>query len=119
MRQGVLSWGADALPTEPEESAVASARARSLFDAHCIFIWRLLRRLGVGENDIDDAVQRVFIVASRKLASIAPTSERSFLFGTALRVAASCRRAMRKSQAIDESAIAALADPGLMPDEII
>jgi RNA polymerase sigma-70 factor (ECF subfamily) len=118
MRQGILSLQAHVFSAEGETSAALSARARALLDEHFVFIWRLLRRLGVGENDVDDAVQRVFIVASRKLAIIAPSSERSFLFGTALRVAASYRRALRKEQVVDESAITALADPGLMPDEI-
>ena len=119
MRQGILSLEAHVFPTDGEDGGAVSARARALLDEHFVFIWRLLRRLGVAVNDVDDAVQRVFIVASRKLSSIAPSSERSFLFGTALRVAASYRRALRKRQVVDESAIAALADPGLMPDEII
>jgi RNA polymerase sigma-70 factor (ECF subfamily) len=117
MRQGILSLQAHVFPAGGD-AATVSDRARSLLDEHFIFIWRLLRRLGVAENDIDDAVQRVFIVASGKLATIAPSSERSFLFGTALRVAAAHRRASRKQQVVDEGAITALADPGLMPDEI-
>ncbi len=119
MRQGILSLEAHVFPTQSDSATPVSGRARILLDEHFVFIWRQLRRLGVAENDIDDAVQRVFIVASRKLDSIAPCSERAFLFGTALRVAASYRRSLRRQQIVDEGAIAALADPGLMPDEII
>jgi RNA polymerase sigma-70 factor (ECF subfamily) len=118
MRQGILSLEAHVFPADRDDGSAVSDRARALLDEHFVFIWRLLRRLGVAPNDVDDAVQRVFIVASRKLGDIAPTSERSFLFGTALRVASSYRRALRKRQVVDESAITALADPGLMPDEI-
>src|SRR5262245_52175956 len=45
-------------------------RMRALLDAHFMFIWRLLRRFGVPRNDLDDAVQQVFIVASGRLADI-------------------------------------------------
>jgi RNA polymerase sigma-70 factor (ECF subfamily) len=119
MRQGILSLPVHLFPAGGESPSAMSDRSRALLDEHFVFIWRLLRRLGVAENDVDDAVQRVFIVASGKLATIAPASERSFLFGTALRVAASYRRASRKQKVVDEGAITALADPGLMPDEIL
>jgi len=56
------------------------------------FLWRTLRNLGVAQADLDDAVQQVFIVASRKLCDIAPGRERAFLFGTAQHVASRCRR---------------------------
>src|SRR4029078_7136660 len=48
-----------------------------------------------------------------------PASERSFLFGTALRIAASYRRAMRKTRIVDEDAVTTLTDPGPMPDEFL
>lgn len=55
-------------------------------------VWRTLRRLGVPLDLLDDATQEVFIVAARKLTSIEVAAERSFLYGTALRVAANLRR---------------------------
>jgi RNA polymerase sigma-70 factor, ECF subfamily len=80
------------------------------------FIWRLLRRLGVGESSVDDAVQEVFLVAAERLDDIKQGSERSFAFGTALRVAQSNRRAIAREQATDESDLSASALPG--PDEL-
>ena len=59
-------------------------------------MWRSLRRLGVPDSDVDDASQQVFLVAHRCLAKIAHGSERSFLFQTALRVAADWRRAHKR-----------------------
>lgn len=56
------------------------------------FVWRLLRRLGVPEANVDDATQQVFLVAARRVSDIRPGSERSFLFGVALRVASDRRR---------------------------
>lgn len=73
-----------------------AARLRRLVDVYFDFIWRSLRRLGVPEADADDAAQQVFLVVARKLPLIDPNNERSFLFGTALRVASDVRRARRR-----------------------
>lgn len=74
----------------------ASVRLEGLVVAHHGFVWRSLRRLGVAERDVDDASQQVFLVAHRRLGEIARESERSFLFQTALRVAADWRRANKR-----------------------
>jgi RNA polymerase sigma-70 factor (ECF subfamily) len=94
-------------------------RTRALVDAHFLFVWRLLRRLDVPESDVDDAVQRVFIVASRKLDSIPEASERSFLFGTALRVASSFRRTAQRRGEVDNEHLAPIADDGPPADEAV
>jgi RNA polymerase sigma-70 factor (ECF subfamily) len=65
---------------------------RALVGRHYDFVWRLLRRLGVPASDVDDAAQQVFIVASHRRDTIADGAERSFLYGTALRVASTQRR---------------------------
>lgn len=69
-----------------------SDRFRSMLTEHHRFIWRLLRRFGVPESDADDAAQDVFCVAARRIADIKIGSERSFLYGVAIRVAAESRR---------------------------
>lgn len=68
-------------------------RLSALFQQHYDFVWRSVRRLGVPSDGVDDAAQEVFVVASRRLASIEAGKERAFLFGTALRVASDARRA--------------------------
>jgi RNA polymerase sigma-70 factor (ECF subfamily) len=73
-----------------------SDRLHALLADHHAFVWRSLRRLGVPDSDVDDASQQVFLVAHRRLAKIAHGSERSFLFQTALRVAADWRRAHKR-----------------------
>jgi RNA polymerase sigma-70 factor (ECF subfamily) len=70
--------------------------ARTLVLEHFDFVWRLLRRLGVAEADVDDATQQVFLVAARRLSSITDGSERAFLYGTALRLASTLRRNARR-----------------------
>jgi len=79
---------------EPQEFSAAerASRLRVLVDEHFDFIWRSLRRFGLHAADADDAAQRVFVIASRKLSVIEPGRERSFLFGTAYRVVRELRR---------------------------
>src|SRR5262249_55216563 len=74
------------------------------------FLWRSLRRLGVPSAAVDDAVQRVFLVAARKLGAVAADRTRAYLFAIALRVAADDRRARRRRPAasgigLDELAV--------------
>src|SRR6516162_7479374 len=73
-------------------------RLRALVVAHFDFIWRSLRRLGVPEAGVDDATQRVFCVALRRLEDIEPGRERAFLFHTAMNVATDARRALARSR---------------------
>ena len=64
-----------------------------LFADHYAFIWRLVRRLGLGPEAADDATQQAFLIAAERLSDIRFGSERSFLYGTALRLCADLRRA--------------------------
>ena len=63
------------------------ARLTSLVRAHGDQLWRVLRRLGLTDADADDAFQEVLLVVARRLSTVEPASERSFLIGTAVRVA--------------------------------
>jgi RNA polymerase sigma-70 factor (ECF subfamily) len=95
------------------------------------FIWRLLRRLGVPEANVDDATQLVFVVAARRITDIVQGSERSFLFGAALRVASDQRRATQTRQHVfarvvdeadplpDPEALAARREQRRVLDEIL
>ena len=64
------------------------------------FTWRLLRRLGLPADLADDAVQRVFLVASARLSDIKPGRERAFLFNTALRIASSEKRSFARRREV-------------------
>jgi RNA polymerase sigma-70 factor (ECF subfamily) len=72
-------------------------------DRHHDFVWRSIRRLGVPEGDVDDAVQKVFLTVASRLADIDPRAERRFLFETALRTAANERRAQSRRRRADEA----------------
>ena len=66
---------------------------RELFRAHVVFVWRVLRRLGVPDAEADDAVQEVFIVVARQLVHYDERgSVRAWLFTIARRVAQHSRR---------------------------
>jgi RNA polymerase sigma-70 factor, ECF subfamily len=80
-------------------------RLRALMREHFDFVWRNLRRLGLGDADADDGTQEVFLVASRKLSAITAGSERKFLFGTALRVASTRRRSLRRQREQPDDAL--------------
>lgn len=98
-----------------------AARLRRLVDANFEFIWRTLRRLGVPEADADDAAQQVFLVIARKLPLIDANNERSFLFGTALRVASDWRRARRRrrEEPGHEPGAADPSDSGPGPEDLV
>ncbi|HEY3498343.1 MAG TPA: sigma-70 family RNA polymerase sigma factor [Polyangiaceae bacterium] len=69
------------------------AAFESVYRAHFRFVWRSLRRLGVPERDVPDAVQEVFVVVHRKLAEFDETSRvTTWLYAIALRVASDRRR---------------------------
>jgi RNA polymerase sigma-70 factor (ECF subfamily) len=84
----------DPTPGHDPEQAVAA-----LFDAYCPFVCRSLRRLGVDDNDLDDAVQDVFVTAYRRWHAFeGRASPRTWLFGIARRVAFRSRRSARRDR---------------------
>lgn len=112
----------DSLSTDPagrllQTGAVAGAErehVRHLIDEHYAFIWRLLARLGVHADDVDDATQQVFMVLlTRERLTIQPGRERSFLFGIAVRVAREHRRRNKQRATHSAADFDAMAHPGL------
>jgi len=98
----------------PRVDEASSRGLRSAFEAHYASIWRLLRRLGVREAQLDDCAQEVFWVAARRFAEIEPGREHPFLYGVALRVAAQEVRRQRAQQAgvaLDAAPPLVAADP--------
>ncbi len=68
-----------------------------LYDEHVDRVFRALRRFGVAELAIEDAVQDVFVTAYRKLGSFEGRSALStWLYGIALQVARNYRRSARR-----------------------
>ena len=71
-----------------------------LYAEHFSMVWRGLRRLGVPEASIEDAVQDVFLVVHRRLGEFEGRSSiTTWLYGIMLRVAKDHRRAqVRQAQ---------------------
>ena len=93
------------------EDAPANLEFDRVYEAYFPFAWRMLRRLGVHEPDVSDAVQDVFTVVSRRLSAL-PSEEtaRSFIYGTIVRVAHEYRRKQRRL-APPDGELPELADP--------
>ena len=81
----------------------ASVTLGKLYEEHADAVFRALRRWGVSDVAADDALQDVFLVASRKLGEFEGRStHRTWLFGIALRVARGVRRSRAHETIGDE-----------------
>jgi RNA polymerase sigma-70 factor, ECF subfamily len=105
--------GAEPARVEPRDAA----RLERLIRDDYRFIWRLLRRFGVPEVQAEDAAQQVFLIVAERLSDIELGRERSFAFGTAIRVAQGLRRRLGRelpNELLDERAATSAS-----PDELV
>src|SRR5262245_19722044 len=76
---------------------------KEVYDEHFRFVWRSLRRLGVPESDVADAVQDVFIVVHRRLGEFEGRSKvTTWLYGICYRVAHDRRRLAHVRRRVDD-----------------
>jgi RNA polymerase sigma-70 factor (ECF subfamily) len=108
---------AEAVGSCAENDPVCDIQA--LLAEHFSFVWRLARRLGLSPTDADDATQQVFMIASSKLARIAPDRARAFLYGTTIRVVSQCRRGIRRRREVLGQPADVPELPGQAPDELV
>lgn len=73
---------------------VAPARMtiEALFSTYVGFVWRSLRNFGVGEVDIEDQIQEVFLIAHRRHGQWDGQHPRAWLYAIARRCASAYRR---------------------------
>jgi RNA polymerase sigma-70 factor (ECF subfamily) len=91
---------------DPRRGAIArDDRLKAIVAQHYAFLWRLLRRLGVAQADVEDAAQRCLWVIAQRLDDVPAEKEKSFLFGVALRVARAAHRQGAGRPAIDDERI--------------
>jgi RNA polymerase sigma-70 factor (ECF subfamily) len=70
---------------------------RQIYDEHLAVVWRTLRRYGVPERSLDDAVQDVFTVVHTKLSGFEGRSTlKTWIFGITRRVARNHRDRARE-----------------------
>jgi RNA polymerase sigma-70 factor (ECF subfamily) len=122
-RKDTVALDTIALPpttAAPESVPQSAPHNFSVFvRAEFVWVWRLLRRIGLSPADADDATQQVFLVAARRGGDVAGGSARAFLYGTALRVAANARRSLRRRREVPSAAVAEGPAHELLPDELL
>ncbi len=82
------------------------------------FVTRSLRNLGVWGGELDDCVQKVFLVAARRLPDIEPGKERAFLFGCAQNMASHFRRSLARKREVSDEVLVDLENPDTLPDQL-
>lgn len=86
----------------------ASRRVEGALAAHFDGLYRFLRRLGVPDADVEDALQEVAIIATTRAQAIEEGREKAFLFGVAFRVGNNARRKVTVRREVADDAIAEL-----------
>lgn len=87
-----------------QKAPVKAADFAQIFTDLAPFAWRVLRRLGVAEADVEDVCQEVFLVVHRRLDDFEGRgSLRAWVFGICLRAASEYRRRphRRREEATD------------------
>lgn len=70
------------------------------------YVWRLLRRLGVADADLEDAAHDAFLVVHRRLGDYDPARPlRPWLAGITVRVASEGRRKARRRREVPDASI--------------
>jgi RNA polymerase sigma-70 factor, ECF subfamily len=115
---------AQALPFELPKALQASdhgvdrsARLSELVRDKYTFVWRNLRRLGVPSAEVDDAVQEVFLEASRRLDEIRGGTEQGFLFLACVFVAKRIRRRFARRREVSDDELVGPVDAGADPEQ--
>ncbi|NLE87460.1 MAG: sigma-70 family RNA polymerase sigma factor [Myxococcales bacterium] len=93
-------------------------RLRDLVLTEGDFVTRSLRNLGVWGGELDDCVQKVFLVAARRLQEIEPGKERAFLFACAQNTAAHFRRSLARKREVSDDVLAERSNPDMLPDRL-
>lgn len=95
-------------------------RAQAVVKSEHGFVWRTIRRMGVPSDSVDDATQQVFMVLFRRMHEIKPGQERSFLFGTVVRVASEFRRKPFRRREVESVDLEeSLPDPAPDPEKML
>jgi RNA polymerase sigma-70 factor (ECF subfamily) len=102
-----VSLSIAASPLSTSEAQPVDLEFEAAYRQYFASVWRVLRRLGVAEAQLDDAAQDVFVVVHRRLGEFeARGTPRSWLYAIALRVASEYRRraVRRRAEPLTEHA---------------
>lgn len=88
-----MSPRAASLSEGAEAKEALDASIEPFYREHQDFVWRNARRLGCADEWVDDAVQEIFLVATRRLAELdREANVRGWLFAIVVRVAQRMQR---------------------------
>jgi RNA polymerase sigma-70 factor (ECF subfamily) len=97
----VVADGAGAVDTARAEPRSPALTLADVYRENFSFVWRLVRRLGVADAQVEDAVQDVFIVVHRRLADFeGRSSVKTWLAGVVRRVVHDYRRTEARKPAL-------------------
>jgi RNA polymerase sigma-70 factor (ECF subfamily) len=94
---------------------------RQVYDDNVAFVWRSLRRLGVSEASVKDALQEVFLVVHRRLPEFEERAHvRTWLFRICMRIAKDQRRrAHVRHEVPDDESVGLVAAGGKSAAEMV
>lgn len=115
-----MSWPFRSKTRQSESEPIHPRASLETFLArHYGFVWRLLRGFGLSDADAEDAAQQVFMIAARKLETIAPDRERAFLYGVSVRVSNNARRGLRRRREVPDEPNDAVDASGRSPEHTL
>ncbi len=89
-----------------------NARLARIAEAYLDVAWRVAKRCGVPDSELDDVVQEVFIVVCRRLDQIPSDRERAYVAGITVRLAANFRRSRLRRRLDPSTDVDAVVVPG-------
>lgn len=101
--------------------AAVESKVAAIFREHGRYIFRLLRRLGVADADLDDVFQEVFVIVHRKLPELDPSVQlRAWVYGICIRCASDHRkRAHTRREVTTDETIERVDDDQTTPPEAL
>ena len=114
-RRHSLAGGHLGAAAPPRDGDGRSHPVAEVFSVHADFVWRSLRQqLGVRGVDIDDAVQEVFVVVSRRLSEYEDRGlMRAWLFSISRQVARHYHRATTRAESRRRRLVVDVAAPNV------
>ncbi len=103
----------------PAMSRTRDKRLHDLVVGQGDFVARSLRNLGVWGGELDDCVQKVFLVVARRIDEIEVGKERAFLFSCAQNTAAHFRRSLARKREVSDEVLIEKPDFEKSPDSLM
>jgi RNA polymerase sigma-70 factor (ECF subfamily) len=105
--------------SEASTTADEGRTLAALFEEHAPYVWRVLRRLGVAEADVEDLCQEVFLVIHRKLGEFEGRSSlTTWIYGICVRTASDYRRRAHRRREVVTGRFPEGAVSATQPDDV-